>query len=234
MGDIYGKEGVAAERTRVYKDMDAPPSRWRDELFDCFRHGVDHPFLWNSLLCPFGKFLWQTRCQSAQPDNLLVALAQIMGRVQLTSTGDRLVTLKSRTHMSSYVFVMILLALANFCYFGYFLIAEPESDAILIATLPIAGLDLGVLIYFLYMVTTTRRLVRREFDIPELRCHGYEDCCISTFCTPCAIAQMGRHTADYETYAAYCCTDTGLANHIEVKLPYEYMEERDVMMGEQV
>ena len=33
------------------------------------------------------------------------------------------------------------------------------------------------------------------------------------------MAQMGRHTADYDTYRAACCTDTGLPNHVEVKLP---------------
>ena len=57
MGDIYGKEGSLPSRTRVYRDMDAPPSRWRDEMFDCFRHGFDHPFCWNSLCCPMGKLL---------------------------------------------------------------------------------------------------------------------------------------------------------------------------------
>ena len=150
-----------------------------------------------------------------------VALAQVMARIQLTSTGDRLVTLQSRSRMSSYVCFALLLVILNAVYAGYFLVAEPEGEAILIATLPLAGLDIGAFAYFIFMVATTRRLLRKEYSIPELRCRGCEDCCMSVFCTCCTIAQMGRHTADYETYRAYCCTDTGLASHIEVKLPCE-------------
>ena len=29
MGDIYGSNDNAADQTLVYKDMDAPPTRWR-------------------------------------------------------------------------------------------------------------------------------------------------------------------------------------------------------------
>ena len=203
MGDIYGDEDDAAERTRVYKDMDAPPSRWRDELFDCFRHGFDHPFLCNTIFCP------------------LIAMHQILTRIQMDGTGDRLVTLKSRTRVCFVVWLVFLLVLVHILYFSYLWLATPDEDAILITTMPLIGMDLLLLFYKIYIVAKTRRQVRREYDIPELRCHGNEDCCMAVFCTCCTIAQMGRHTADYETYRAYCCTDTGLANHIEVKLPVE-------------
>lgn len=59
--------------------------------------------------------------------------------------------------------------------------------------------------------------MRREYSVPK----GilFEDTILSLFCTPCVLAQMGRHTADYDTYAARACTKTGLSDHIEVKLP---------------
>lgn len=166
-----------------------------------------------------------SKSSRAADSNRVVALAQIMARIQLTSTGDRLITLKSRTRVCSYIWFALALLALHAVYVFYFIGFEPQADAVLIATLPLVGLDLGVFAYFVYMVATARRLVREEYDIPELRCKGNEDCCLAVFCTCCVVAQMGRHTADYEVYRAYCLTDTGLANHIEVKLPSEYMDE---------
>ena len=204
MGDIYGDNEDAAERTRVFKDMDAPPSRWRDELFDCFRHGLDHPFLCNTIFCP------------------MIALHQILSRLQMDGTGIPLVTIKSRTRVCSVVWISLLVVLVHIVYVAYFAVATPgDETAIIIATMPLVGLDLLLLVYMACMVAKTRKRIRREYDIPELRCKGYEDCCMAVFCACCTIAQMGRHTADYETYRAYCCSDTGLASHIEIKLPVD-------------
>jgi len=32
----------------------APTGRWKDDLFDCFKHGFMHPVLWNSFCCTQG------------------------------------------------------------------------------------------------------------------------------------------------------------------------------------
>jgi hypothetical protein len=37
-----------------------------------------------------------------------------------------------------------------------------------------------------------------------------EDCCLATFCNCCTIMQMARHTADYTSSRATCCTANGL------------------------
>ena len=36
------------------------------------------------------------------------------------------------------------------------------------------------------------------------------------WCSCCTVAQMARHTADYETYAARCCSDTGLPPNVQL------------------
>jgi len=59
----------------------------------------------------------------------------------------------------------------------------------------------------------TRRALREKYEIPEERCHGFEDLVCSVFCSPCAVAQMARHTADYENYGAMCCTEDGLTEN---------------------
>ena len=73
-------------------------------------------------------------------------------------------------------------------------------------------------------IALTRRRVRRRYGIPDgdcclggccdccpSLCGGLcEDCCRATFCGCCAVAQMGRHTADYDTYRGIYCSSTGL------------------------
>mmetsp|Transcript_8012 Transcript_8012/g.11502 ORF Transcript_8012/g.11502 Transcript_8012/m.11502 type:complete len:232 (+) Transcript_8012:1-696(+) len=212
IGDLYDKgKLIDPDRVRTFRDMDAPPFRWRDELFDCFRHGIDHPFVCNSIFCPH------------------VALSQVMARVQVGGHGDKLMNLASRDRVGSvsrFMFAVFLIHAAFAVYPIFY--AIPEKNLAMIVTTPLLTFDLFLLCYFFYLVTKTRRILRREYDIPELRCKGCEDVCLSLFCTCCTISQMGRHTADYETYRAYCCTDTGLAKHMEVKLPNDYMLQSNV------
>lgn len=68
-------------------------------------------------------------------------------------------------------------------------------------------------IYLLFLVMRTRAHIRKTYNIPEQNCGGMEDCCTAYWCGCCSVAQMARHTADYKTYAATCCTETGLGEN---------------------
>ncbi|EJK44678.1 hypothetical protein THAOC_36764 [Thalassiosira oceanica] len=59
------------------------------------------------------------------------------------------------------------------------------------------------------IIIKTRLHIRERSGIPE-KISG-EDCCCATFCQPCTVMQMARHTADYETCAARYCSETGLS-----------------------
>ena len=52
---------------------------------------------------------------------------------------------------------------------------------------------------------------------PNKHCKGCEDCCCSFWCHCCTIAQMMRHTADYDKYDAQCCNDTGFASSSDIE-----------------
>lgn len=71
------------------------------------------------------------------------------------------------------------------------------------------GIVLGV--FTVIIVTRTRRRIRSKYSIPTKRCGECEDFCCSFWCMCCTLSQMARHTADYETYAARCCSETGLS-----------------------
>ena len=43
-----------------------------------------------------------------------------------------------------------------------------------------------------------------------------EDLGCATMCLPCTVAQMSRHTANYDAYEAVCCSKTGLPDGVRV------------------
>lgn len=80
-----------------------------------------------------------------------------------------------------------------------------------------AALGLFNALFLLYLVNLTRKVresIRHKYQIPEELCGGMEtgveDCLCAACCMPCSICQMGRHTADFDTYRATCFTSTGL------------------------
>jgi len=186
-------------RVRTFRDMSAPKNTWRDGVLDCLGDGLCHPMLLNSLCCP------------------TVALSQIMARMQFNFFGYRAVTLNSRTSLRTLFFVKTFTLLAHFAY-AYTLVRAPTVTVYFLSLIPLLLLDLGLIIHFFRMMIRTRRAVRDEYRIPPF-CTRSEDVLCSIFCTCCTLSQMGRHTADYETYRPFCCSDTGLPNHVEMKLP---------------
>jgi hypothetical protein len=64
--------------------------------------------------------------------------------------------------------------------------------------------------YMLVLLIRARAYVRRLYSIPEQNCTGCEDCCCSFWLPCCTALQIARHTADYDTHGASCCTETGL------------------------
>jgi Cys-rich protein (TIGR01571 family) len=64
--------------------------------------------------------------------------------------------------------------------------------------------------FFLILSTLTRAYIRRKYNIPEGFCGPCDDFCCSFWCGTCSVCQMARHTADYASFPAACCTETGL------------------------
>jgi hypothetical protein len=68
-------------------------------------------------------------------------------------------------------------------------------------------------LYSLWIMVRTRYIMRQTYMIPTC-CPGcVDDCCTIYACHCCALAQMARHTADYNIYPATCCTETGFPAH---------------------
>ena len=67
-----------------------------------------------------------------------------------------------------------------------------------------------------FITWNLRANVRSKFAIPEDEsCNtGCEDLLCAVCCNHLSIAQLLRHTTDYETYNASCCSETGVPRHV--------------------
>jgi len=70
--------------------------------------------------------------------------------------------------------------------------------------------SLAFTVWAIYALMKTRQNVRAQYSIPEENCNGCEDVCCSVFCSCCSVAQILRHTGEYETYHSKYFTATGL------------------------
>lgn len=96
--------------------------------------------------------------------------------------------------------------------------------------------NIFVVLYLVNLTKKVRSSIRNKYQIPEgsCACEGTEDCLCATFCTPCTICQMGRHTADFDTYRATCCTSTGLPRQVELAPVTFYEDQYEAMDGGQM
>jgi Cys-rich protein (TIGR01571 family) len=187
----------------------APVGAWKDGLCGCFRCGLFHPHLWLAYCC--------------QP----IALAQVMTRERLNWLGSpgsvAEVAATFKRVVLIFVACVILKVFLSALYVGLIFqyahqvtpdytmndnVQIPASAAVVNAINQ--ALSYAYLIYLLVATLRTRASIRDKYAIPEQSCKGCEDCCCSYWCSCCTVAQMMRHTADYDKYDAQCCTETGL------------------------
>mmetsp|Transcript_2443 Transcript_2443/g.3099 ORF Transcript_2443/g.3099 Transcript_2443/m.3099 type:complete len:225 (+) Transcript_2443:76-750(+) len=180
-------EGWAAIRT-----VAAPVGRWKDGLFDCFKHGVCHPLLWNAWCCPS------------------IATGQVLQRLRLNWLGNEGTAAQTKNTFRNLLWMTISYYSVReiMSYSFAYLTTESSKQAMLYA---FDALNLLFGVFVLYLVAKTRSKVRARYDIPTENCGACEDVCCSFWCSCCTVAQISRHTADYENYPALCCSETGLA-----------------------
>jgi Cys-rich protein (TIGR01571 family) len=70
--------------------------------------------------------------------------------------------------------------------------------------------------FVVFAAQSARSSIREKFMIRENCCYDLEDLCCATFCLPCTISQMARHTANYKDHEAVCCSKTGLPDGVKV------------------
>mmetsp|Transcript_8588 Transcript_8588/g.14289 ORF Transcript_8588/g.14289 Transcript_8588/m.14289 type:complete len:257 (-) Transcript_8588:123-893(-) len=170
--------------------LEVPTGGWKDGIFACFNAGICHPSLWCAICCP------------------QVLMGQIMMRLQLTWLGEPGPLISTK---NTFLICLVLV----FMYILYSTMLEIYSlpyDVNTVPTfIPVLRSVGSVLfsVWALYSLCKTRMNTRARYSIPETRCPGCEDCLCAFFCTCCTVAQLARHTGDYNRYGGVCCTQTG-------------------------
>jgi len=190
-----------------------PVGEWKDGCCDCFVHGICHPQICLTIWCP------------------LFALGQVMTRMSLNWYGMPATVAEASSTFKKVVFVVIgrtflymiiemfaFISLKLYEDYEYYEYGHYAMGGVQLTIAFIRFFDWAVwvafVMYAVAAVMNTRRFIRQKYAIPEKDCKGCEDCCCSFWCFGCAISQMARHTADYDTYAAACCTDNGLPDGV--------------------
>ena len=202
-----GYSGTAIPRVSV------PVGAWKDGLCACCSLGCIHPVIWNAYCCP------------------LILVGQIMVRLRLTFLGNEIPYNNSSSAIMNsqagatfkilagitilrLVITNIISITAN-AFAGEDDTYEEAHDNQIVALLTgiTYTINIAWLILLVYLIAITRYRIRSRYGIPEQDCRGCEDCCCACWCSCCTVSQMARHTADYDSYAAKCCSETGLGRN---------------------
>jgi len=183
------------------RTMNVPVGAWKDSIFNCFEYGPCHNHLCLSCWC------------------VPIATGQAISRLKLNWKGK-----PGTIEETTGVFESILYPTIAF-WLVYFMIKIGIGDG---DVNPANASDFVVLLVFIrtcllytylafcvYIVWNVRAHVRKKYAIPEHEAcpTGCEDFGVALCCTHLAIAQILRHTADYDTYNSTCCTETGLPSN---------------------
>jgi len=188
-----GYSGSAIPRASV------PVGHWKDGMFNCFTLGVIHPVVWNAFCCP------------------LILVGQVMHRLKITWLGNEGTVAQTAATFRIFLFATLVYAFINqfLKWLPMALVDENGYPKAGFYSVSFAKDTVNILFFIVcvLLVAKARKHVRSKYSIPEQQCKGCEDLCCSLWCNCCTLAQVARHTADYESYAALCCSETGMPPH---------------------
>ena len=176
--------------------LNIPTGRWKDGLCDFLNAGLFHPSVWCACCCT------------------QIGMGQVMQRLHLTWLGD-----VGHDSSTKNTFMVVLALLCAYTVYSLALeIIEGDNmyeTPAWVAPMKFVG---GVLftIWSVWALMKTRENVRAKYSIPEEKCGGCEDLCCAAWCSCCVVAQIARHTGEYETYRGSCCSKTGLSGAPEI------------------
>jgi len=185
---------VPQERRGVV--VEAPVGHWKDGLFGCFNHGICSAHLWCALCF--------RQC----------ALAQVMQRLGLNWLGQHIHENQARkTFCTILAFVTSCVVISSTLdSLRTNLVLEDQQVIIIVILQQVVAWS--VFLWSIWAFAKTRAFIRAKYRIPENQCHGCEDLCCALWCSTCAVAQMSRHTGNYDTHPSVCCSETGMLEDV--------------------
>jgi len=191
-----------------------PVGNWRDGLFDWWKHGVCHPHCWTACCCS------------------TLAAGQVMSRMGLDWTGKPARTPGQAAAAFTIIMGIVLTYYAVRIPLGitFNIVAndddeeedsssnegsdkdddDDDEDGDFVSLLILIWFSLFWVVMCI-LLTRVRKTVRERYGIPANKLgEVWEDPIVSCCCCCFSAGQMLRHTTEYDTYPATCCTRTGI------------------------
>lgn len=198
------------------KNIRIPVGGWKDGLFDFCRFGPMHPSVCCAVCCP------------------LIALGQIYTRLNLNWHGqpnDGDYGNNSNGPSSRAFKTMVGISVLYGFLVRFIVFFNPAASK---SWIHFSGL---LFLFFCgIFIGRTRTQIRNRYEIQAtlievamersscrnldeslpFGCDVVEDYCVSFVCAPCAVSQMSRHTASYETYGGSYFSSNGMPPHAPI------------------
>ena len=176
---------------------------WKDSPVDVLKYGYKHPMFVTSMLCP------------------LLALSQVMERIDLDITGKR--ASSDAPQLLLYTPRGMALSMLFFWAFLNTVILsglEMKTSMFLVVSaadkFALFVVNASLLAFTIYATINTRNYIMERYQIPVSRVGSQLETILAALFFPVTIAQMGRHTANYDIYEGIFCHPTGIVEREEV------------------
>jgi len=221
--------------------VSVPTGNWRDGLCDFCVQGICHPLLWNSICC---NIITVAQVMTRMKLNLWAKpIERRHGAREIAKKNFYVVLIWTTiaivySNLISLVIDFWLTHVEMVSVYNEFIkqdimvaerVANPGCEGLVLVFRVIRAVLLWPMTLFsIYWTTRTRSYIRQKYGIPARYCGSsnieslqastrschIEDFCCSLCCHCCTTSQMARHTMDYDTYPATCCTPTGVRNSV--------------------
>jgi len=160
---------------------------WKDGLCDCCGYGL-HPSFLNAFFC------------------LPILTAQVMTRMKLDWLANTSTAKSVENTFKNITLIYVIYIILSFIF------QDDKKDSHYGSVNTVfCVVNFCYTFFMIFIITKLRGYIRAKYQIPEVYCVGVEDCCCACFCAPCTVSQMARHTGNYESNSASCCSNTGLS-----------------------
>ncbi len=198
---------------------------WRDGLWDIFAHGVFHPHLFLSFVAPICKYKTALASSSDMlidsvnllnvfPSSPKVALGQVMTRLKLNWVGasscTNADTLQIFQKIGTLVGCLAAIDITTISLSTCLLHIIPGLVEFLLFVCVMANFCFYG--FCVFITGNTRKYLRGIYNINDT---AESDYLLAAFYMPFTIAQMLRHTADYNSLQARICTPSGLSKEAD-------------------
>jgi len=184
----------------------APEFVWRDGLSNIFANGVMHPFTFLSFVAP------------------LLAAGQIMTRMECNYLGYASTEFYVRNNFYYLISLVIVWLVMNVVAIGAFYVHWARDIFVPLDIYVFVVTNLFMYLFSVFVIGNTRRVLRNRYKLPQLTKYSFEDFVLTAILMPFVVAQMGRHTVNYNDKKCVIFSSSGLERGVKLAPPRDSNE----------